>query len=165
MQKLSPLQVNWRNVTFYLTALLVIAADQSSKAWIRAILDRNETLFELGIFRFVHVHNTGASFGLFPDQSFLLTIVAFIGIVVLLFFALFIYRRLPFLDSRLGKLALGLVLGGTVGNLIDRLRFGYVTDFIDIGIWPAFNIADSAIVVGVILFSYSLLSLTRAKEH
>ena len=61
-----------------------------------------------------------------------------------------------------GRLALGLVLGGTVGNLVDRLRLGYVTDFIDVGIWPAFNIADSAIVVGVIILAYSLCSLARA---
>ena len=152
------------NVVFFLTALLVVAADQLSKLWIRSNLATGESLPETGLFRLTYVHNTGAAFGLFPDQSFLLTIVALIGIVVLLFFALFIYRRFPFLDSRLGKLALGLVLGGTVGNLIDRLRFGYVTDFIDIGIWPAFNIADSAIVVGVILFAYSLLFLTRAEN-
>ena len=57
-----------------------------------------------------------------------------------------------------------MVLGGTVGNLIDRLRFGYVTDFIDFGFWPAFNIADSAIVVGVIIFAYSLLFLVGAEE-
>jgi signal peptidase II len=152
------------NVVFFLTALLVVAADQLSKIWIRSNLAAGESLPETGLFRLTYVHNTGAVFGLFPDQSFPLAIVALISIVVLLFFALFIYRRFPFLDSRLGKLALGLVLGGTAGNLIDRLRFGYVTDFIDIGIWPAFNIADSAIVVGVILFAYSLLFLTRAKN-
>jgi len=65
----------------------------------------------------------------------------------------------------LGRPVLGLVLGGAVGNLIDRLRFGYVTDFIDVGLWPAFNIADSAITIGVILLAYSLLRLTRAEKH
>jgi signal peptidase II len=58
-----------------------------------------------------------------------------------------------------------LILGGTMGNLIDRLRFDGVTDFISIGIWPAFNLADSAIVVGVILFAYSLLRLARTGKH
>ncbi|GAF88347.1 unnamed protein product, partial [marine sediment metagenome] len=76
-----------------------------------------------------------------------------------------LYHRFPFLDNILGKSALGLVLGGTVGNLIDRLRFGYVTDFIDFGFWPAFNIADSAIVIGVIIFAYSLLPLARAGKR
>ena len=78
---------------------------------------------------------------------------------------LFIYRRSPFLDSISGKLAVGLILGGIVGNLIDRLSQGYVTDFIGVGIWPAFNIADSAIVVGVIILAYSLLPLVRAKKQ
>ena len=59
-------------------------------------------------------------------------------------------------------MSLGLVLGGTVGNLIDRLRSGYVTDFIDFGFWPAFNIADSSIVIGVTILAYSLLSLAKA---
>jgi len=84
--------------------------------------------------------------------------------VVLLLFTLLFYRHFPLLDSRLGKPALGLILGGTVGNLIDRLRFGGVTDFIDIGLWPAFNIADSAVVVGTIIFAYALLRLARAQK-
>jgi len=164
MQKADSPQGKWQNVVFFLTALLVVAADQLSKIWIRSNLAAGESLPETGLFRLTHVHNTGASFGLFQDQSFALTIVALIGIIVLLLFVFFFYRRFPFLDSRLGRPALGLILGGTVGNLIDRLYLGYITDFIDIGIWPAFNIADSAITVGVILFAYSLLSLTRAKK-
>jgi signal peptidase II len=56
-----------------------------------------------------------------------------------------------------GKLSMGLILGGTVGNLIDRLRVGHVTDFIDIGIWPSFNVADSSVVVGVLLLAFLLI--------
>jgi len=140
--------------------LAVVAADQPSKIWIRSYQE-SQTIFEAGIFRITRIHNTGASFGLFQGQSFPLTIVAFIGIVAVLVFALFAYRRFPFLDSRLGKISLGLILGGTVGNLVDRLSLGYVTDFIDIGVWPAFNVADSAITVGVILLACSLLFLTK----
>lgn len=154
---------NWWYVVFFLTALLVVAADQLSKLWIRFYTE-GQIIFEAGFFRITHIHNTGASFGLFQGQSFSLTIVSFIGIVLVLLFALLAPRRFPFLDTRLGKLALGLILGGTIGNLVDRLRFGYVTDFISIGIWPAFNIADSAITVGIILFAYSLLFSTRAKK-
>jgi len=152
-------------VVFFLTALLVVVADQLSKMWIRSNLDVEELLFELGFFRLTHIQNTGAAFGLFRDQSFALTIVALVGIVVLLLYALLIYRRFPILDNLLGKSALGLVLGGTVGNLIDRLHLGYVTDFIDVGFWPAFNIADSAIVVGVIILAYSLRFLARTEKH
>ncbi len=164
MQKAEPPQGKWQNVVFFLTVLLVAAADQLTKIWIRSNLATGESLPETGFFRLTHVQNTGAAFGLFQGQSFALTIVALIVIVVLLLFVFPFSRRSPFLDNRLGKPALSLVLGGTVGNLVDRLRLGYVTDFIDIGIWPAFNIADSAITVGIILFAYSLLFLTRAKN-
>lgn len=164
MQKADPPQGKWRNVVFFLTALLVVAADQLSKIWIRSNLATGESLPEAGFFRLTHVQNTGAAFGLFQGQSFPLTIVALIGIVAILLVVFLFSRRFPFLDNRLGKPALALVLGGTVGNLVDRLNLGYVTDFIDIGIWPAFNIADSAITVGIILFAYSLLTLTKVKN-
>jgi len=162
MRKVDSLRGKWQNVVFFLTALLTVAADQLSKIWVRSNLAIGESLPETGLFRLTHVYNTGAAFGLFQDQSFPLTIVAVIGIVVLLLFTLLFYRRFPLLDNSLGKPALGLLLGGTIGNLIDRLRFEGVTDFIDVGIWPAFNIADSAIVVGTIIFAYSLLRLARA---
>ncbi len=166
MQKVNSLQGKWRNVVFFFTsALLLVAADQISKLWIRSNLAIGESLFEVGFFRLTRVHNTGAVFGLFQGQSFPLTIIALVGVAALLLYALFFHRKLPFLDNRLGKLALGLVLGGTVGNLIDRLRLGYVTDFIVVGIWPAYNIADPAIVVGIIILAYSLFGLARARER
>ena len=164
MQKVESLQGKWRNVVFLLIALLIVAADQLSKIWIRSYPE-GQAIFETGFFRIIHTHNTGAAFGLFQGHSFALTVVALVTIAVILLYALFIYRRFPILDNRLGKSALGLVLGGAVGNLIDRLRFGYVTDFIDFGVWPAFNIADSAVTVGVIMLAYSLLPLARAEKH
>jgi signal peptidase II len=151
-------------VGFSLTAFLVVVADQLSKWWIASHLDVGESLFEAGIFQIVRVQNTGSSFGLFQGHSFALAIVAFVGIAFLLVFALILYPRFFPSDNLLGRLALGLILGGTIGNLIDRLRFGGVTDFISLGWWPAFNIADSAIVVGAILFAYSLLLLAVKKR-
>ncbi|MFC2056591.1 signal peptidase II [Chloroflexota bacterium] len=164
MQRADFPQGKWWNVVFFLTALLVVAADQFSKIWIRSNLDVGQSLPETGLFRLTHIYNTGAAFGLFQDQSFSLAIVAFIGIVVVPLFVFLAPHHFPFLDTKLGKLALGLVFGGTIGNLVDRLRFGYVTDFIDIGIWPTFNIADSTVTVGVILLLYSLRSLAKGKE-
>jgi len=164
MQKAESLQGKWRNVGFLLTALLIVAADQLSKIWIRSYPEE-QLIFKAGFFQIIHTHNTGAAFGLFQGHSFALTIVALVGIVVILLYALFIYRRFPLLDNRPGRLALGLILGGAVGNLIDRLRLGYVTDFIDVGVWPTFNIADSSITVGVIIIAYSLLSLARAVKR
>jgi len=165
MRKAGNLQGRRRNVVFFLIALLVVVADQLSKLWIRSNLAVGESLPEAGFFQLTHIQNTGAVFGLFQDQSFALTIVAIVGIAFLLVYAFIIYPRFFPLDNLLGKSALGLILGGTIGNLIDRLRFGGVTDFISIGWWPAFNIADSAIVVGAILFAYSLLLLARAGKH
>ena len=165
MRKVNRLQGRWQNVVFSLTSLLIVVADQLSKAWIRANLPEGHSFFEIGFFRLVHARNTGAAFGLFPDQSLALIVVGIVGITVILIFALVIHRRFPWFDSGLGKLALGLVLGGTAGNLIDRLRFGYVTDFIDFDFWPTFNIADSAVTVGCIILAYSLLRLTQAEKH
>ena len=152
----------WRNAVLFLTASLVVAADQLSKTWVRSYPEG--PIYEKGFFRLTHVHNTGASFGLFQGYSFIITIVVFIGIAFLLFWVLFLHRRFPLLTTASSWLALGLILGGAVGNLIDRLRLGHVTDFIAVSIWPAFNVADSATVVGVIILIYSLLRLARAER-
>jgi len=152
-------------VVFFLIALLIVVADQLVKLWIRTNLAAGESLFELGFFRLTHISNTGAAFGLFQGQTFPLTVVSFVAVAILLLYAFLFYRQFPQLDRWLVWTGLGLILGGTVGNLIDRLRLGYVTDFIDFGFWPAFNLADSAIVVGVIIFAYSLLSLARAEKY
>ncbi len=166
MQKVKSLQGKWRNVGFFFTtALLLVAADQLSKLWIRSNLAIGESLFEVGFFRLTYVRNSGAAFGLFQGQSLLLTIVALVGVAALLLYAFFFHHKFPFLDNRLGKLALGLVLGGTVGNLSDRIHFGYITDFIDFNFWPVFNIADSAIVVGTMILAYSLICLAKAGKR
>lgn len=150
-------------MAFFLTALLVAAADQFSKLWIRSYSE-GQTIFQAWFFRIIHIGNTGAAFGLFQDQSFFLTIVAFVGIIIILLIAFLFSRRVPSLDTITGSLVLGLILGGIIGNLVDRLRYGHVTDFISVSIWPTFNIADSAITIGTILFAYLFLISTRAEE-
>jgi signal peptidase II len=144
---------------------LVVAADQLTKVSIRSHLAMGESLPVTGWLSLTHASNTGAAFGIFQGQSFPLTVVGLIGICVLLLYAFFFYRHLPFLSSALSEVALGLILGGTVGNLIDRLRLGYVTDFIDFHFWPAFNVADSAIVVGALMFVYLLLVTIQAERR
>jgi signal peptidase II len=144
---------------------LVAAADQLTKVGIRSHLAAGESLPVTGWLSLTHASNTGAAFGIFQGQSFPLTVVGLIGVCVLLLYAFFLYRRLPFLNSTLSEVALGLILGGTIGNLIDRLRLGYVTDFIDFHFWPAFNVADSAIVVGALMFVYLLLAAVQAERH
>ena len=146
MQKAKSLQGKWRHVVFLLIALLIAGADQLSKIWIRSYPEE-PPIFEIGFFQLTHAHNTGAAFGLFQGQSLPLTIVAIIGIAAIIGYTLLIHHRSPLLNTMLSKVALGLVLGGTAGNLIDRLRLGHVTDFIDFKVWPAFNVADAAVTV------------------
>ena len=147
-----------------LFGVLIIIADQLSKTWIRDNLTEGWSLFDSGFFRIVHVQNSGAAFGLFPDHTFALTIVGLVIAAVILTYILVLHRYFTWFNGRLGKLALGLVIGGTVGNLIDRIRFGYVTDFIDFDYWAAFNVADSAVTVGSILLIYVLIRLTLAEN-
>ena len=165
MQKVNRPQGKWRNVVFGCVGLLVILADQLSKWWIRDNLATGQSLFDAGFFRIVHVHNTGAAFGIFRDHSLTLIIVDFVGIAVILLLV-FVWRsRWSFLDSMLVRSAIGLVLGGTIGNLIDRLRLGHVTDFIDFKVWPAFNVADSAVTIGVIIIAYRIICLAQPAKH
>lgn len=100
--------------------------------------------------------NKGGAFGIFANQAFLITIIAIAGIVTIL-----IYVRYSPLNRMPVRIALGLLLGGTAGNLIDRLSVGRVVDFIDIGFgqyrWPTFNLADSVIVVSMIILVYFFL--------
>lgn len=155
----------WWNAVFFLVAALVVVGDQFSKSWIRSNLAPGQVIPQRGFFFLTHIHNTGAVFGLFRDHSFSLTIVAFVGIVILFVYAFYVCRRFPLLNNGLSKAALGSILGGAVGNLIDRLRFGYVTDFIGVGIWPPFNVADASITVGAVVFAGSVIYLLFSQRQ
>ncbi len=141
----------WRGGLFLIIAAFVVSLDQISKSWVNSHLALYETIPLVGCLSLTHVRNTGSAFGLFANQAFLLALVSIVGLVTILLF----YRYLS-KSNILGILALSLVFGGAVGNLIDRMRFGYVTDFIDVRLWgdfhwPTFNVADSAITVGSIV--------------
>lgn len=102
-------------------------------------------------FTFTHVHNTGMAFGLGQGRS---TLFALVATAIVL--GLMVYQaRLP-LGARWLRLALGLQAGGAIGNLVDRLRHGHVTDFFDFQVWPVFNVADSAIFIGVAILAWHL---------
>ncbi len=150
---------------FFLTALLVLAVDQLAKTWIRANLTLGQSLPVTDWLKLTYAHNSGSAFGLFPNQSVILTIVSLLGIVLLVVIMLFAYRWLPVLNNGWGRFAIGLILGGNMGNVIDRIRLGYVTDFVDFGFWPAFNAADSAIVCGSLIIAYILLTSILAEKQ
>jgi signal peptidase II len=149
-------------------AALVIIIDQLTKLWIMT----NFALYEQqnvipGLFDLVYVTNTGAAFGFLAGSKNLLRQLFFVGVaIVALVVIVYAYGHL----KKQGKIfvyALGLIGGGAIGNLIDRLRFGSVVDFLDFYLgsyhWPAFNAADSAITVGVGLFLLGTL-LQHIKE-
>lgn len=141
----------WRGGLFLLIGACVVALDQITKLWVRLNLAPYETVPIFGRLSLTNVRNTGSAFGLFQNQAFLLTLIAIVGIVAILLFYRYFSKA-----NLLGIFALGLVFGGAIGNLIDRLRFGYVTDFIDVRLWgdfhwPIFNVADSGITVGSIM--------------
>jgi signal peptidase II len=152
-------------VIFSLAAVIVVAADQLTKEWIRATLDVGEVFFQLGIFRIIHgVPNTGSAFGMFQGYTFALSIVSIAFMVLLLLYVLFFCRRLPALNRAAVWLALGLIFGGAAGNLIDRLSPSLrgVTDFISVGWFPIFNVADSAITVGGLLLGVYVVFFSDA---
>ena len=149
---------------FFVTAAVIVAADQFTKYWIRANLEIGETLWGYGILSIVRVPpNTGASFGLFQGYTVWLIALTFIFLVCLLAYVFVLYRRVPWMNQPLFWLALSLIMGGSVGNLVDRVHpaLRAVTDFIGIGWWPTFNVADSATVVGASLFVLGFLIYGR----
>jgi len=150
-----PASPRLRRLLFWGAAISVIALDQAAKALVRLSLDRGESWpgpdWPL---RIRHVTNTGAAFGILQDQTAFLIVTATIGLA-----AIYLYYRYPPFDHWVGPIAIGMMLGGAAGNLIDRVRVGRVTDFIDVGWFPAFNVADSSISIGiaVILIGYVFL--------
>lgn len=139
---------------------IVYVLDQITKHWVESTLCPHRSIPDEGPFKLTCSYNSGTAFGLFPDQTILLILASFIGIGVLLF----VYRHHPF-PGLLLRISLGLQLGGAIGNLTDRLRFGQVTDFVQLGFWPVFNLADASIVIGVItLVSLFFFSSDRSRQ-
>lgn len=147
----------------FILCLIIVVVDQFTKVWVRStFVCGGEPLKVIpGFFSLVYVRNPGAAWGMLGgQQAVLITLSAVVFILLAVF-----HRRMlnPTLDHRI---ALGLMLGGILGNLIDRIKLGWVTDFLDFHIgghhWPSFNVADSAICIAVGLY---LLSSLWHKEH
>ena len=141
-------------------AVAAVVADQLTKQVVARALAINEEVQIAGPFSIHHVHNSGIAFGLFSSATSI--VIALTGLAVLwmlLFFARAGARH-PVLP-----VALGFVLGGSVSNLLDRVRLGHVTDFLDFRYWPAFNLADVFIVVGVATLFAALAGADRAMHR
>jgi signal peptidase II len=144
-----------RNQRHLIWALLLAAAvvvlDQASKAVIVAEINTGDLVNVIGPLDFTHSHNDGVAFGLAGGGGIFVILLAAVALVALGAFI----ASAP--ESNLTWIAGGLILGGAAGNLIDRIRIGHVTDFILLPNWPAFNLADCAITIGVILLAVSLI--------
>jgi len=130
----------------------VIFLDQITKFFAVRFLQLNTPVILIKNFlNLTLVHNRGAAFGLFQNRLLMFVLISIFAI------ALILHNLKNKKNSFLFKLSLSLILGGSTGNLIDRLRFGFVIDFLDLRIWPVFNLADSAITIAAILLTWELL--------
>ncbi|HEX6490180.1 MAG TPA: signal peptidase II [Gaiellaceae bacterium] len=140
-----------------LVVLTAVVADQATKHIVSSQLALDEKAKVLGPFTIHHVQNSGIAFGLFAGATPLVTALTALAVGWMLVFFARSGSRHPVLP-----VALGLLIGGSASNLVDRIRLGYVTDFLDFRYWPAFNLADTFIVVGVgVLFAAVILGAPR----
>jgi signal peptidase II len=148
----TPVRASRHWIAFFMLAAGIVIADQVTKAWVVASVSFGSVLPVFSDYvRIWPVHNTGALFGLFPDQAVLFAALS-IGVVALI---VWFHGQSVVTNGWLATLALGLLLGGAVGNLADRLRLGYVVDFVDMGIgnlrFYTYNVADAAISASLVL--------------
>lgn len=137
---------------FLLVALVIVAVDQLVKWIIRGSVERGDSHNVFGPLDIVHVTNSGAAFGILQGAGPLLIMTSVIGMAAIL-----VYLFSPGFAHPLMRLGLAVMLGGAVGNLIDRVKDGEVVDYIKVPNWPAFNVADSAITIGVLLLAWAMI--------
>ena len=140
----------------FAVAIAALAADQLTKHVVASQLPLGDSVKVVGPLTIHHVQNSGIAFGLFPSASSLVTILTAVAVLWMLAYFARSGARHPILP-----VALGFLVGGSLSNLIDRLRLGYVTDFLDPEYWPAFNLADTFITVGVAILLLALVATER----
>jgi signal peptidase II len=141
-------------------ALAALAGDQLTKHIVSSRLSLDEEVHVIGPFSIHHVQNSGIAFGLFSSATPIVTALTGVAVVWMLLFFARSGARHPILP-----VALGLLIGGSASNLTDRIRLGHVTDFLDFRYWPAFNLADSFIVLGVLVLLGALLLPQRSRSR
>ena len=134
-----------------ITSVLYVI-DQMSKALVSGNMDAGSSIPSEGFVRLTFIYNTGSAFGLLSGMNTPLMVVSFLAIAVIVF----IYRTFG-QNGNMWKVSLGCQLAGALGNLTDRLILGKVVDFIDVGPWPVFNVADSCLGVGTVLLGWLIL--------
>jgi len=159
-----------RKIFFLAATFLVILLDQATKAWIISTMRLYDSFTVIGgFFNITHVRNPGAAFGFLAAAPPMFRYTFFIVVTVAAILLILHYLRISRIEARSLVSALALILAGAVGNLIDRIRFGEVVDFLDVYIvsyhWPAFNVADSAITVGAAILIVVLLQKRKGRTE
>jgi len=150
----------WHWASLLLVAGAAVLADQLTKYVVTSTLRVDGGVSMVGPLSIHHVRNSGIAFGLFSDSTSAVILLTTLAVGAMVVFYARSAQRHPLLP-----VALGLVLGGSLSNLVDRVRLGYVTDFIDFRWWPAFNLADTFIVVGVGLLFFSFVAADRTSPR
>ncbi|HEY2094262.1 MAG TPA: signal peptidase II [Thermoanaerobaculia bacterium] len=150
-------------------SLAIIVLDALSKWLVAARIDLHESITVIpNVFEIVHVRNTGAAFGIGANTDSHLVPMLLNGGAIVVFCVVVVYALRTAVTDRMLQVALHLILGGAIGNLVDRFRFGYVVDFLDFYVrdhhWPAFNVADSAICIGIALLFLDMKKHPEEKE-
>ena len=149
--------------TLFLIAGIIVLLDQLTKEWVRLNLQLGEIyrpeLWISNYIRLVHWKNTGAAFGMFQNMNPVFMVLSVLVSAVILYY----FPQIPPQDW-LVRLSMGMLLGGAIGNLIDRFRQGYVTDFISVGQFPVLNIADASISIGVALLFIGMWVQEKKKK-
>ena len=152
-----------QTLIYIVSILLILAIDQYSKFMVSKNLFIGQSIPVIkNIFHITFVTNTGAAFGLFKNSTLFFIVIS---VVVICFIAILLLKSLKkqdFLSKPAFNSSLILIVSGAMGNLIDRLRFSYVVDFIDVRIWPVFNVADISITIGTFLFIFIFLFPRKA---
>ena len=133
---------------YFLLTLILILSDQITK-----FLLQNRTVEIISFFNFIYAENTGAAFGMLKGFNILFIIIS----IIVLGASIYYFKRYP--------LSLSFLIAGTIGNLLDRLFFGFVRDFISISIWPIFNLADSFNTIAIILLAYAFWKEDKAYKQ
>lgn len=153
------LYLEWERsvVPVFLLALVVLILDQLSKFYVQEHMEVGMSIPVVqDVFHLTYILNPGAAFGLFEYQTGFFVVIALSMIIAAFYF----YPRIP-QQYKLLRFGIGLMVGGAIGNLIDRIRTGYVVDFFDFRIWPIFNIADTGIVCGVGCIVFTIIYLYK----
>lgn len=148
---------SWQWAGLALVACAAVVADQVTKHVVTSTLALDDAVHVVGPLSIHHVQNSGIAFGLFSSATAGVTIVTSVAVIWMIWFFARSGGRHPVLPA-----ALGLLIGGSLSNLVDRIRLGHVTDFIDFKYWPAFNLADSFICLGVLILLAALFAADRA---